>query len=132
MLYTLTCLYACVCLSIPGTLVQHEKAATFLHILKSFFVRHSSEYETSDSDRQVIQNLYSQMWFTWLGESKWPQEWPISPITIIYLKIASEKMKSFCLHKTGFESKQYYISRLKTQSSVNRKISSFRLQSSSK
>ena len=40
--------------------------------------------------------------YTWLDESKWPQEWPISPITIIYLKILSEKMKSFCLHKTGF------------------------------
>ena len=40
--------------------------------------------------------------YTWLYESKWPQEWPISPITIIYLKIPSEKMKSFCLHKTGF------------------------------
>ena len=40
--------------------------------------------------------------YTWLGESKWPQEWPISPITIIYLKSPSEKMKSFCVHKTGF------------------------------
>ena len=40
--------------------------------------------------------------YTWIDESKWPQEWPISPITIIYLKIPSEKMKSFCLHKTGF------------------------------
>ena len=73
------------------------------HTEKLFFVRHSSEYETSDSDRKVIQNLYSQMrGYTWLDESKWPQEWPISPITIIYLKIPSEKMKSFCLHKTGF------------------------------
>ena len=44
------------------SLVQHEKAAKFLEILKSFFfVRHSSEYETSDSDRKVIHNLYSQM-----------------------------------------------------------------------
>ena len=40
--------------------------------------------------------------YTWLDESKWPQEWPISPVTIIYLKIPREKMKSFCLHKTGF------------------------------
>ena len=40
--------------------------------------------------------------YTWLDESKWPQEWPISPIIIVYLKIPSEKMKSFCLHKTGF------------------------------
>ena len=35
--------------------------------------------------------------YIWLDESKWPQEWPISPITIIYLKIPSEKMQSFCL-----------------------------------
>ena len=41
--------------------VQHERAATFLHILKAFFVRHSSEYETSDSDRKFMQNLYNQM-----------------------------------------------------------------------
>ena len=40
--------------------------------------------------------------YTWLDESRWCQEWPISPITIMYLKIPSEKMKSFCLHKTGF------------------------------
>ena len=40
--------------------------------------------------------------YTWLDESKWPQEWSVSQITIIYLKISSEKMKSFCLHKTGF------------------------------
>ena len=40
--------------------------------------------------------------YTWLDESNWPQEWPISPITIVYLKIPGEKMKSFCLHKTGF------------------------------
>ena len=32
--------------------------------------------------------------YTWLDGSKWPQEWPISPITIIYLNIPSEKMKS--------------------------------------
>ena len=30
--------------------------------------------------------------YTWLDESKWPQEWQISPISIIYLKIPSEKM----------------------------------------
>ena len=39
--------------------------------------------------------------YTWLDESNWPQEWPISPITIVYLKIPSEKMKSLCLYKTG-------------------------------
>ena len=38
-----------------------RKTGNISHILKVFFDRHSSEYETSDSDRKVIQNLYSQM-----------------------------------------------------------------------
>ena len=38
------------------------KSGNISHILKAFFVRHSSEYETSDNDRNVIQNLYSQTW----------------------------------------------------------------------
>ena len=38
-----------------------RKSGKISHILKAFFVRHSSEYETSDSDRKVIQNLHSQM-----------------------------------------------------------------------
>ena len=33
--------------------------------------------------------------YTWLDESKWPQEWPISPITIINLKIPSERNEIF-------------------------------------
>ena len=38
-----------------------RKSGSISHILKAFSVRHSLEYETSDSDRKVIQNLYSQM-----------------------------------------------------------------------
>ena len=38
-----------------------RKSGNISHILKAFFVRHSPEYEASDSDRKVIQNLYSQM-----------------------------------------------------------------------
>ena len=38
-----------------------RKSGNISHILKAFFVRHSSENETSDSDRKIIQNLYSQM-----------------------------------------------------------------------
>ena len=82
--------------------VTARKRGKISYILTAFFVRHSSEYETSDSDRKVIQNYIARCGYTWLDESKLPQEWPISPITIIYLKIPSEKMKSFCLHKTGF------------------------------
>ena len=37
-----------------------KKQQHFLHT-ESFFVRHSSEYETSDSDRKVNQNFYTQM-----------------------------------------------------------------------
>ena len=38
-----------------------RKSGNISHIPKTFFVRDSSKYETSDSDRKVIQNLYSQM-----------------------------------------------------------------------
>ena len=38
-----------------------RKRVKISYILKAFFVQHSSEYETSDSDRKVIQNLYSQL-----------------------------------------------------------------------
>ena len=86
-----------------GNHMQHEKAATFLDILKSFF---SSDTRQSMKRRITTERLFTiyiaRCGYTWLDESKWPQEWPISPITIIYLKIPSEKMKSFCLHKTGF------------------------------
>ena len=37
-----------------------KKRQHFLHT-ESFFVRHSSEYETSDSDRKVNQTFYTQM-----------------------------------------------------------------------
>ena len=30
----------------------------YFDILKAFFVRHSSEYKTSDSDRKVNRNIY--------------------------------------------------------------------------
>ena len=38
-----------------------RKSGNISHILKAFFVQRSSEYETSDSDRKVSQNLYSQV-----------------------------------------------------------------------
>ena len=31
---------------------------TVIELLKAFFVRHSSEYKTSDSDRKVSRNIY--------------------------------------------------------------------------
>ena len=36
------------------------KSGNISHILKAFFVRHSSEYETSDSDRKVAQNYIAR------------------------------------------------------------------------
>ena len=66
------------------TLVQHEKAATFLDTLKSFF---SSDTRQSMKRRITTKRLFAiyiaRCGYTWLDESKWPQEWPISPITII-------------------------------------------------
>ena len=44
--------------SLQSISLQHEKAVPcFNHTEKLFFVRHSSEYETSDSDRKVNRNL---------------------------------------------------------------------------
>ena len=37
--------------------MQLEKAAKFLDVFKVFFVRHSSEHETSYSDRKVNENI---------------------------------------------------------------------------
>ena len=71
----------------PGRGHDEWDFANISYIQKTFFVRQSSEYETSDSDRKVIQLALSVA---------------ISPVTIVYFKIPSEKMKSFCLHKTGF------------------------------
>ena len=38
-----------------------QKSGNISYIPKAFLVRHSSEYEASDSDRKVNQNVYSQM-----------------------------------------------------------------------
>ena len=56
-----------------------------------------------------------------------PQEWPISPITIVYLKIPSEKMKSFCLHKTGFGEMLPLFRAVLTFCSTNRLFKAFLL-----
>ena len=37
-----------------------KKREHSLSILKRFFVQHSSEYETSDSDRKVNRNIFSK------------------------------------------------------------------------
>ena len=35
-----------------------KKRQPYFDILKAYFVRHSSEYRTSDSDRKVNRNIY--------------------------------------------------------------------------
>ena len=35
-----------------------KKRQHYFDLLKAFFVRHSSEYKTSDSDRKVNHNIY--------------------------------------------------------------------------
>ena len=37
-----------------------KKPQNYFDILKAFFIRHSSEYKTSDSDRKVNRNIYPE------------------------------------------------------------------------
>ena len=74
------------------------------HTEKLFFVRHSSEYETPDNDRKVIHNYIARCGYTWLDESKWPQEWPISPITIITWRFQEKRWNLSVYTRLGFES----------------------------
>ena len=87
-------------------LVQHEKAATFLHILKSFFFSSDTCQSTKCriATERLSKSYIATCGYTWLDESNWPQEWPISLIATIYLKIPSEKMKSSVYTRLGFES----------------------------
>ena len=86
------------------TLVQHEKAAKFLTYWKLF----SSDTRQSMKRRIATERLFkiyiTRCGYTWFDESKWPQEWPISPITIIYLKIPSERWNLSVYTRLGFES----------------------------
>ena len=80
-----------------------KKREHFLTYWKAFFfVRHSSEYETSDNDRKVIH--IARCGYTWLDESKWPQEWPISPITIIIWRFQEKRWNLSVYTRLGFES----------------------------
>ena len=54
----------------------HEKAETFFsHTESTFFVRHSSEYETSDNDRKVSRNIY-QMRMDQRDKRNTASDWP--------------------------------------------------------
>ena len=75
--------------------------AKFLDILKAFFVRHSSEYETSDSYRKVNRNMYpdkdTRDGVRVIGITTGQ----LGSINIVYLKGPREKTNYFCLHKSG-------------------------------
>ena len=79
-----------------------RKSGNISHILKAFLSDTRQSMKRRIATERLSKIYIARCGYTWLDESKWPQEWPISPITIIYLKIPSEKMKSFCLLKTGF------------------------------
>ena len=72
--------------SVGTTELKHstKKQQYFSHT-ESFF-----SFETRQSmKRRIATERLSKMYiarcgYTWLDESKWPQEWPISPITIIW------------------------------------------------
>ena len=52
---------------------------------------------------RLTQIYIARCGYTWLDESNWPQEWPISPITIVYLKIPSEILFHFLLGMFKYE-----------------------------
>ena len=55
-----------------------RKAETFFSRTGStFFVRHSSEYKTSDNDRKVSRNIY-QMWIDSRDTRNTASDWPQS------------------------------------------------------
>ena len=55
-------------------------------ILKAFFVRHSSEYVTSDNDRKVNRNIKPDAGARDImnNASIWPYDWPISTYSPLF------------------------------------------------
>ena len=64
-----------------------RKSGNISYILKAFFVRHSSEYETSDSDRKFIESLFkiyiARCGYTWLDESNWPMSGQFAQLPLL-------------------------------------------------
>ena len=73
-----------------------------LTYLKAFFVRHESEYVTSDSDLKVNRNIYPDAVSCDRMRLIGPKCHQLGPINIVYLKSPNEKTNPFCLHKTEF------------------------------
>ena len=86
------------------TLYSTKKRQHFLHTESIFSSDNRQSMKRRIATERLSKIYIVRCGYIWLDESKLPQEWPISSITIVYLKIPSEKMKSFCLHKIGFKS----------------------------
>ena len=72
-----------------GTTELHystKKREHSFSLLKAFFVRHSSEYETSDSDRKVNRNIYPDAGTRDMmnNASIWPYDLPISTYSPLF------------------------------------------------
>ena len=76
----------------PGTFLDQ----TFF-LLQSWLVKISTRQSMKRriTTKRLFTIYIARCGYTWLDESKWPQEWPISLITIVYLKIPSGKNEIF-------------------------------------
>ena len=80
----------------------HEKAETFFsHTESTVFVRHSSEYETSDNDRKASRNIY-QMRIDSRDTMNTASDWPLSDVsysdecrTKIVLSVCEKNVSAF-------------------------------------
>ena len=54
--------------------------------------------------KQIPKLSLNRCGYTWLDESKWPQEWPISPITIITWRFQEKRWNLSVYTRLGFES----------------------------
>ena len=72
-----------------GTTELHygtKKREHSFNILKAFFARNSSEYETSDNDRKVNRNIEPDAGALDMmnNASIWPYDWPISTYSPLF------------------------------------------------
>ena len=78
-----------------------KKRQNYFDTLKAFFVRHTSEYKTSDSDRKVNRKIYPDA-VTRDGMCLIdPKSGQLELFVIAYVNSPNEDT-NLCLHKTGF------------------------------
>ena len=71
---------------------QTAKSGNISYILKDISSDTRQSMKRQIATKRLSKIYIARCGYTWLDESNWPQEWPISPVTIVYLNIASEKM----------------------------------------